>query len=73
MDGKFAHNSVDHSDSATYWVLLGNWGVSLKDIAANGTNDPEAERRNEKTFLEWSPCIHDELLRRARAAAGRQP
>ena len=73
VDGKFAHNSVDHSDSATYWTLLGNWGVSLKDIAANGTNDPEVERRNEKAFLEWSPRIHDELLRRARAAAGRQP
>jgi hypothetical protein len=69
VDGKFAHNSVDHSDSATYWTLLGNWGVSLKDIASNGTNDPEVERRNEKTFLEWSPRIHDELLRRARAAA----
>jgi hypothetical protein len=69
VDGKFAHNSVDHSDSATYWALLGNWGVSLNNIAANGTNDPEVERKNEKAFLEWSPRIHDELLRRAKAAA----
>ena len=53
----------------TYWTLLGNWGVSLKDIAPNGTNDPEVERRNEKAFMEWSPRIHDELLRRAKAAA----
>ena len=70
VDGKFAHNSVDHSDAATYWTLLGSWGVSLKDIAPNGTNDPEVERRNEKTFLEWSPRIHDELLRRSNAAKG---
>ena len=52
IEGKYVHNSVDHSDSATYWALLGNWGVSLKDIAANGTNDPEVERRNEKALLE---------------------
>ena len=42
---------------------------NCKDIAANGMNDPEVEHKNEKAFLEWSPRIHDELLRRARAAA----
>jgi hypothetical protein len=70
VDGKFAHNSVDHSDSATYWVLPGIWGVGLRNLAANGTNPPEVEKRNEATFKEWSPRIHDELLRRAKAAAG---
>lgn len=70
VEGKFAHNSVDHSDAATYWTLLGNWGVSLADIAANGTNSPEIERRNESKFKAHSKRIHDELLRRAKAAAG---
>jgi hypothetical protein len=69
-EGKFVHNSVDHSDSATYWTLLGNWGVSLRDIDPNGTNTPEVERANEKQFEASSKRIHDELLRRARAAAG---
>ena len=69
-EGKFVFNSVDHSDSATYWVLLGQWGVSLKDIPADGTNDAARELANEKVFQAWSRRIHDELLRRARAAAG---
>jgi len=69
-EGKFVHNSVDHSDSATFWVLLGNWGVSLKDIPPDGTNNAARELANEKIFKDWSRRIHDELLRRARAAAG---
>jgi hypothetical protein len=69
-EGKFVYNSVDHSDSATYWVLLGQWGVSLKDIPPDGTNDATRELANEKVFQAWSQRIHDELLRRARAATG---
>jgi hypothetical protein len=68
IEGKFAHNSVDHSDSATYWVLLGNWGVRLNDIASNGTNFIEVEQKNEKEFLLFSERIHNELLRRSDAA-----
>jgi hypothetical protein len=67
-EGKFAHNSVDHSDAATYWTLLGNWGVDLKDINSNGTSYPEIEKANEEKFTAWSKRIHDELLRRAKAA-----
>ena len=69
-EGKFVYHSVDHSDSATYWVLLGQWGVSLKDIPPDGTNDAVRELANEKVFQTWSQRIHDELLHRARAAAG---
>ena len=69
IEGKFVHNSVDHSDAATYWVLLGNWGVSLNDIAPDGTNPPEVEKANKHKFEEWSHRIHDELLRRAKAVA----
>ncbi|MEM9368944.1 MAG: nucleoside hydrolase-like domain-containing protein [Planctomycetota bacterium] len=69
VDGKFAHNGVDHSDSATYWVLLGDWGVKLNDIASDGSNNIETERRNESAFRSFSAKIHDELLRRCRAAA----
>ena len=68
-EGKFAHNSVDHSDSATYWVLLGNWGVSLNDIASNGTNLLEIEQQNEDKFKLFSKSIHNELLRRSKAAS----
>ena len=68
-EGKFAHNGVDHSDSATYWTLLGKWGVTLSDIGENGTNSIEIERRNEAAFRKSSKRIHDELLRRSRAAA----
>ncbi|MEZ5038738.1 MAG: DUF1593 domain-containing protein [Saprospiraceae bacterium] len=67
-EGKFVHDSVDHSDAATYWVLLRDWGVSLADIRSNGTNDPATEAANEKKFAHHSRAIHDELLRRARAA-----
>lgn len=68
-EGKFVHDGVDHSDSATYWTLLGTWGVGLDDIASDGTNPPETEKRNENTFRENSRRLHDELLRRAEAAA----
>ena len=68
-EGKFAYNSVDHSDSATYWVLLGNWGVSLNDIASNGTNFIEVEQKNEDQFMLFSKSIHNELLRRSKAAS----
>jgi hypothetical protein len=68
VEGKFVHGNVDHSDSATYWVLLGNWGVSLNDIASDGTNPPAVEAANEQKFRESSKRIHDELLRRAKAA-----
>lgn len=67
VEGKYVHNGVDHSDAATYWTLLGNWGVSLDDINSNGTNYPEVEKRNEEKFEEWSHRIHDELLRRSNA------
>ncbi len=69
VDGKFAHDSVDHSDAATYWTLLGTWGVSLDDIASDGTNHPAIEKSNSETYLNWSYKIHDELLRRSNAAS----
>jgi hypothetical protein len=65
-EGKFAHNSVDHSDAATYWTLLGNWGVGLKDIKSDGTNTATIEKANEDKYTEWSQRIHDELLRRVK-------
>ncbi|WP_168442116.1 nucleoside hydrolase-like domain-containing protein [Pontiella desulfatans] len=68
VEGKFVFNGVDHSDSATYWTLLGDWGVKLDDITSTGTNDPETERANEAKFKARSHDIHNELLRRSNAA-----
>jgi hypothetical protein len=68
-EGKFTHNSVDHSDAATYWTLLGKWGVNLSNIKKNGTNTPEIEKANEEKFTAWSHRIHNELLRRIKIAA----
>jgi len=70
-EGKYVNNCVDDSDAASYWVLLGNWGVDLNDICSNGTNFPEVEQENEKKFSVWSARIHEELLRRARIASGK--
>lgn len=72
-EGKFVYNSVDHSDSATYWVLLGTMGVTLADLPPDGTNTAARELANEKVFKDWSKRLHDELLRRARAAAQPAP
>jgi hypothetical protein len=69
VDGKFVFNCVDHSDSATFWVLLENYGVTLKQIANNGTNSAEVEAINRDAFRAHSKKIHDELLRRSRAAS----
>lgn len=69
VEGKFAFNCVDHSDSATYWVLLGNSGVSLKDLSPDGTNPPIVEEENTKSFKIHSQQIHDLLLARSKAAA----
>lgn len=66
INGKYVHDGVDHSDSATYWVLLEGYGVELKDINSDGTNNPEIEKQNENKFLERSKAIHDELLKRSR-------
>lgn len=67
--GKFVRGIVDHSDSATYWTLLGDWGVSLADIDPKASNPTSTEQANERKFRDNSRRIHDELLRRARAAA----
>lgn len=65
VDGKFAYNGVDHSDSATYWTLLGTYGVSLDDIRPNGANTAKIEKQNKEKFRNNSRRIHDELLRRS--------
>lgn len=70
VEGKYVYDSPDHSDAATYWVLLENWGVGLKDINSNGTNPPEIEKANEHKFELWSERIHNEILRRSNIAAG---
>ncbi|MEM6470751.1 MAG: family 43 glycosylhydrolase [Planctomycetota bacterium] len=70
VEGKFVFRGVDHSDSATYWTLLGRWGVGLDDLAADGTNSVELEKKNETTFRKHSKQIHGELLKRSQAAAG---
>lgn len=67
-EGKYAYNKVDHSDAATYWVLLGTYGVSLANINPNGTNPKATEQANSDRFDVRSKDIHDELLRRAKAA-----
>ena len=66
VEGKFVQNCVDHSDAATYWVLLQKWGVSLADVKSDGTNNVTIEKKNEDTFRIWSKAIHDELLRRSK-------
>jgi hypothetical protein len=70
-EGKYVFDSPDHSDAATYWVLLENWGVNLNDIKSNGTNPPELEKANEEKFQQWSERIHNEILRRSKAAASK--
>lgn len=72
-NGKFNKNRVDDSDCATYWALLGNYGVSLNDIADNGLNYHEVELRNEKAFALHAEDMRNELLRRSNAAAGYDP
>ncbi len=72
VEGKYVHSSVDHSDSATYWVLLGDYGVSLQDIAADGTNLPKVEKANETKFAAASKLIHDQLLYRSNLASEKQ-
>lgn len=71
VEGKYMDwiQTIDDSDCATYWALLGDWGVSLNDIASNGTNFPEVEQKNEAAFYKWSPLIRNELLRRAKLAS----
>lgn len=67
-EGKFVYGGVDHSDAATYWVLLQKWGVTLSDLAPDGTNTIEVEQKNQKRFKENSRTIHSELLTRSKAA-----
>ncbi|MFI3249081.1 MAG: family 43 glycosylhydrolase [Rikenellaceae bacterium] len=73
VEGKFIRDGVDDSDCATYFALLGNYGVSLNDIASNGLNMPEVERRNEAAFASSAHEIRKEMMRRSDAAAGLNP
>ena len=66
VEGKFAHGTVDHSDSATYWVLLDGFGVSLADLPADSSMPIELEKSNRDSFKTASRKIHDELLRRSK-------
>ncbi len=66
VEGKFVQNCVDHSDAATYWVLLQKWGVSLADVKSDGTNTAQIEKSNEDKFVVSSKSIHDELLKRSK-------
>jgi hypothetical protein len=68
-EGKFVQNCVDHSDAATYWVLLQKWGVSLADVKSDGTNTATIEKVNEEKFKQWSKAIHNELLKRSQLAS----
>lgn len=68
--GKYAFNTVDDSDCAAYYVLLGRWGVSLGDVASDGSNDPEVEKANELKFRKQALRIRTELLKRSDIAAG---
>ncbi|MFZ5830347.1 MAG: nucleoside hydrolase-like domain-containing protein, partial [Planctomycetota bacterium] len=70
VEGKYQHGKVDWSDAATYMVLLGTYGVGLKDLSADGTNSAAREQKNEEAFKAHSKRLHDELLRRSNAAAG---
>lgn len=72
-EGKFIRERVDDSDCATYLALLGNYGVSLNDIASNGLNFPEVEQRNEAAFIASAGEIRKEMMRRSDAAAGLNP
>lgn len=72
-EGKYVYSKVDHSDSATYWTLLGDWGVSLSDVNSDGTNPQSIEMANEAAYRRSSKDIHDELLRRAKASAEPEP
>ncbi|MFR9600161.1 MAG: family 43 glycosylhydrolase [Rikenellaceae bacterium] len=73
VEGKFLRGRVDDSDCATYFALLGNYGVSLNDIASNGLNMPEIEQRNELAFRTSAKEIRKEMMRRSDAAAGLNP
>ena len=46
VTGKPIPQGVDDSDSATYYVLLGKWGVTLDDLQSDGTNAPDREKAN---------------------------
>jgi len=71
IEGKYIEwkDTVDDSDCASYWILLGDWGVSLNDVASNGINLPEVEQANEAAFFKNAHLMRNELLRRAKAAA----
>ena len=47
------------------WLLLGN-----HDIAPDGSKSAAIEQANEDRFRATARALHDELLRRAQAAAG---
>ncbi len=68
IDGKYVSRKqyVDDSDAATFWVLLGEYGVKLKDINSNGTNPLKVEKRNEAQFFKNAKKIREKLLTRVK-------
>lgn len=62
--GKYAFDKVDDSDCATYYVLLGKWGLMLENVPANGSNTRELELKNEEIMKNSASEIRLELLKR---------
>ncbi|MCC4211273.1 nucleoside hydrolase-like domain-containing protein [Leeuwenhoekiella parthenopeia] len=69
LNGKYVNDKVDHSDAATYWVLLGKYGVHLNQFKSNGSNNPVLEKQMELNLRNNSLEIHNVLLARSNSAA----
>ncbi|MBP6409793.1 MAG: family 43 glycosylhydrolase [Pseudarcicella sp.] len=62
ISSNFIHNRPDGSDIATIYVLLGNYGLTLKDFNSNGQLTDIQEQKGKITFKKQAIYMLDELL-----------
>lgn len=69
IDSRHDDGTLDLSASATYWMLLGEYGITLNHANPDGTLTAENERRNQRLLRENSQRIWELIISRAKAAA----
>lgn len=69
VDTKFAYGKPDGSDAATFYALMGDYGVTLASLNDDGTLSKAIEERSRDLFRDHTRALLDDLLERSAVAA----
>ena len=70
VKSKFVYGKIDGSDCASYYTVLGTYGVSLSSFANNGATTQVQEQNAIDTYKNTATDIWNDLLAASNAAIG---